>query len=81
MARCNYNAIHKADGSLATGQRLPFTTYETFFSGMVEQWNCTSQIIEQLGTVRPVALWIALFMVCSHCQTLTDTETDKKWVV
>ena len=26
--------------------QLPFTAYRTFFSGMVEQWNCTSQIME-----------------------------------
>ena len=57
-----YSAIHKATRFLAIGhsqkaasrnapQRLfqlvaSFTAYGTFFSGMVEQWNCTSQIME-----------------------------------
>ena len=35
---------------------LPFTAYGTFFSGTVEQWNCISQIMKRLGTVRPAAL-------------------------
>ena len=62
-----YSAIHKNAGSLATGrsqkaaawnhpQRLPITAYGTFFSGKVELLNCTSQIMERPGTVRPADL-------------------------
>ena len=48
--------------------QLPFTTYGTFFSGTMEQWNGTSQIMERPGTVRPAALWIALLVTkfCFH---------------
>ena len=60
------STIHKAAGSLVIGhspnsasrnaprtyssQWLPFTAYGTFFSGTMEQWNCTSQIMEQPGS-------------------------------
>ena len=33
---------------------------DSFRVGMVEWWNSTRQIMEQPGTVRPAALWIAL---------------------
>ena len=55
--RLFYSAIHKAAGSLVTGRsqkELPKGTTPTghssidgFMVGMVEQWNSTSQIMEQ----------------------------------
>ena len=36
-------------------RKLPFTAYGTFFSGMLEQRNSTSQIMDWPGTVRPAA--------------------------
>ena len=70
------SAIHKAAGSSVTvcsqnaaGRNAPrdcsccwlsFTAYGSFFSGTVERWNSTSQIMERPGTARLTALWIVL---------------------
>ena len=54
--------------------QLPLTAYRTFFSGMVEQWNCTSQIMVWLGTVRLAALWMALLV---HSIWITQPPLSK----
>ena len=66
----HYSAIHKAAGSLASGRSQNSHQSEPPPKGVpaggshsqpmghfsVEQWNCTSQIMEWPGTVRPAAL-------------------------
>ena len=69
--RCHiHSTVHKAAGSLVTGRSLqngknccqqerPSETVPLFTASRIFR-NCTSQIMEQPGTVRPAALWIAL---------------------